>query len=199
MVKQYAGYEAKASTNKPEALPAGVYVGVVKGARVEDTQWGGQRLILALDVFEGEHKDHYQKLFDWETANGSYTPKWKGTFRQNIPTGDGSEKDAWTKRSFEGNLWAIEQSNPGYKWDWNEQGLKGKMIGLNVRNKEWEYNDQTGWTTEIGRLECVEDVKSGKAKVMKDKPLNGTANAQATAPVDEQTGYATVNTSELPF
>lgn len=200
MVNRYDGYEAKATTAKPECLPAGVYEGIIKGARVEDTPWGGQRLVLALDVWNGEHKDHYQKLFDWEQKNGSYTPKWKGTLRQNIPMGDGSEKDAWTKRSFEGMIWAIEQSNPGYKFDFDEQTLKGKIVGINVRNKEWEYNDMTGWTTEIGRLESIEEVKAGKVKVMKDKPLQNRTSTTAAAPtVDAQTGYEEVNTEDLPF
>ena len=199
-IKTYDGYKAQQNSSKPDNLPAGLYVGVCKGARVEETSWGGQRLILALDVAEGEHKDHYQNLLDWEQKNGSYTPKWKGSFRMNVPTGDGSEKDAWTKRSFEGNIWCIEQSNPGYKFDFNEQSLKGKLVGLNVRNKEWEYNDMTGWTTEIGRLEPVDDVRSGKAKVMKDRPLqNSTSQPEAVAAADPATGFTPVETSELPF
>lgn len=184
-------------SNKPDALPAGIYEAIIKGARVEDTPWGGQRLILVLDVCQGEHKDHYQNLFDWETKNSNYQPKWKGTLRQNIPLGDGSEKDSWTQRSLEGLVWAIEQSNPGYHWDWDETKLKGKVVGINVRNKEWEYNDMTGWTTEICRLESLDEVRAGKVKVAKDKPLaNRTAEIPAT---DAQSGFTAVETSDLPF
>ena len=184
-------------SNKPDALPAGVYEAIIKGARVEDTPWGGQRLILALDVNQGEHKGHYQNLFDWEQKNSNYQPKWKGTLRQNIPLGDGSEKDSWTQRSLEGMVWALEQSNPGYHWDWDETKLKGKLVGINVRNKEWEYNDMTGWTTEICRLESLDEVRAGKVKVAKDKPLtNKTVEAPTT---DAQSGFTAVEASDLPF
>ena len=184
-------------SNKPDALPAGVYEAIVKGARVEDTSWGSQRLILALDVNQGEHKGHYQNLFDWETKNSNYQPKWKGTLRQNIPTGDGSEKDSWTQRSLEGMVWALEQSNPGYHWDWDENKLKGLVVGINVRNKEWEYNDMTGWTTEICRLESMDEVRAGKVKVAKDKPLAN--KTEPTATTTEQGGFTAVETDDLPF
>lgn len=196
MMKPYTGYAPKASSSKPECLPAGIYSAVIKGARVEDTQYG-QRLIIALDVADGEHKGHYQNLFDWETQNGNFgSPKWKGTLRIGVPTGDGSEKDSWTKRSFEGNIWAIEQSNPGFTFDFDEKKLTGLKVGINVRAKEWEYNDMTGWTTEIGRLESLPEVLAGRVKPMKDRPLNKPETAATT---DAQNGFTAVETSELPF
>lgn len=188
------------ASNKPEALPAGLYEGIIKGARVEDTPWGGQRLVLALDVTQGEHKFHYQNMFDWETKNSNYQPKWKGTLRQNIPTGDGSEKDAWTKRSLEGLVFALEDSNPGYHWDWDENKLKGLKVGLNVRNKEWEYNDMTGWTTEIARLESLNDMAAGNVRVAKDRPLNNAS--ETIAPANNAGGdsnFTPVETDDLPF
>ena len=30
---------------------------------------------------------------------------------------DGSDKDAWTKKNFEGVIYALEHSNPGFHWD----------------------------------------------------------------------------------
>ena len=194
MINRYNGYAPAPVSTKPDCLPAGAYEAIIKGARVEQTQWGGQRLILALDVTEGEHKGHYQKMFDYDSANGNFTPKWKGTIRINIPSGDGSEKDAWTKKLFEGAIYAIEKSNPGYTFDFDEGTLKGKAVGINVRNKEWEYNDMTGWTTEIGRLEVLDDVKQGKVKAMKDRPLQ---NKPQTA--DEAAGFTAVETDNLPF
>ena len=193
-IKQYEGFAPKAPSTKPDDLPAGAYEAVIKAARVEDTAYGGQRLILALDVIAGEHAGHYQKRFDYDSANGNFTPKWKGTFRQSIPTGDGSEKDGWTRRSFEGAIWAIEQSNPGYQWNWDEKSLTNLKVGISVRNKEWEYNDMTGWTTEIGRLENIAEVQAGKVKLMKDKPLPSKPNTP-----DAPSGFTPVETDNLPF
>ena len=188
------------ASNKPENPAAGVYVGKVIGARVEDTPWGGQRLIMALDITEGDYAGRYQEIFDWEKKNSNFQPKWKGTFRQNIPTGDGSEKDGWTQRSLEGIVWALEQSNPGYHWDWDENKLKGLRVGINVRNKEWEYNDMTGWTTEIARLESIDEIRAGNVKVAKDKPLkNSNQGTVATSAADAAAGFTGVETDELPF
>ena len=70
---------------------------------------------------------------------------------------------------FEENLWAVEQSNPGYKWEWDEKKLKGKKVGINIRNRLYTYNNKNRTTTEIGQLESIEDVKNGKCKKLKDR------------------------------
>lgn len=187
----YKDYSAKKLSSKPELPSAGCYEAVIRGARVEDTPWGGQRLVIAMDITAGEYAGRYQQIFDYDSNNGNFTPKFKGVLRLNVPSGDGSEKDAWTKKLFEGAIWCIEKSNPGYTFDFDENKLKGKAVGINVRNKEWSYNDMKGWTTEIGRLEVLDDVKAGKCKVMKDRPL------QKTEDVPE--GFTPVETDNLPF
>lgn len=197
MIKKTVDINPHASvSNKPETPAAGVYNGKIVAARVEDTPWGGQRLILAVDITEGEYAGRYNEIFEWEKKNSNYQARWKGTFRQNIPTGDGSEKDDWTQTSLEGTVWAIEESNPGYKFDWDEKSLVGKQVGLNIRNKEWSFNDMTGWTTEVGRLESLKEIAAGHVKVMKDKALSTNP---VTAPADAQAGFTAVETSELPF
>lgn len=195
MLNKYANYAPQRLSAKPELPPQGAYQAVIRGARVEDTAWGGQRLIIALDITEGEYAGRYQQIFDYDNNNGNFTPKFKGVFRLNVPSGDGSEKDAWTKKLFEGAIWAIEKSNPGYTFDFDEKKLQGKVVGINVRNREWEYNDMNGWTTEIGRLEVLDDVKAGKVKPMKDRPLqNKTETSEQTAE-----GFTPVEVDNLPF
>jgi hypothetical protein len=89
-------------------------------------------------------------------------------------------------------MWAIEQSNPGYKWDWNEGGLKGKIVGINVR--EGSYNGNA--YTQIGRLEVADDVRKGIVSTMRPKePRMGGTESQ---PVDTQSGYF-IATEEVPF
>ena len=88
-----------------------------------------------------------------------------------LPKDDGSEKDSWSKRTLGNMIWSFESSNKDYHWDWNEAGLKDKLVGVLFRNKEWEYNGQTGWTTECCGLTDVESIRTDKYRTPKDKPL----------------------------
>ena len=91
------------------------------------------------------------------------------------------ERDEWSKNSFNGFIYSIEDSNPGYTWDWNETMLKGKMIGVLFRNKEWEFRGDRGWTTECCSVDAVSVIREGKFKQPKDKPLKASSSAAAPA------------------
>ena len=170
-----------------ETLPAGGYVCQILSARVESGEWG-DTLVIAHDVCEGEYKDIFKR--DYEN-NPNEDKKWRGTFRLKLPKDDGTEQDGWKKRSLSNFLWAIEQSNPGFAFDWDEKKLKGKKIGLLYRNKEWEYNGRSGWTTEAAGTESIDNIREGKFRALKDKPL---AN-KPSAPVFTED----VDDGELPF
>lgn len=191
-MKAFSNYEAKRSTSSKETLPAGGYVCQIQGARVEQYNNGFSSLVLAIDVIEGEYAGIWKKDYD---NNDREDKKWRGTFRISIPKDDGSEQDAWTKRTFGNAMWAIEQSNPGYTWDWDEKKLKGKKIGVIYRNREWEHNGYTGWTTEAGGSESVENIRAGKFKMLKDKPLKNKSASSAAATDYEEAG----SEEELPF
>lgn len=187
-MRPYSGFSAE-PTRTTEPLPAGGYVARILKAE-EVTYDYGSRLIISFDIEEGEHKGHFAN--NYKAQNGE-DKRWKGVLRQSIPKDDGSEKDGWSKRSFNNLIWAIEDSNPGYHWDWNEVALKGKLIGVLFRNKEWEMNGKTGWTTECSSTTSVENIRAGKFRVPADKPL---ANKSATNSFE----FTPVSTAdELPF
>ena len=173
-----------------ETLPAGGYVCNILSARVESGDWG-DTLVIAHDVCEGEYKDIFKR--DYEN-NPREDKKWRGTFRLRLPKDDGTEQDGWKKRSLSNFLWAIEQSNPGFAFNWDEKSLKGKKIGLIYRNKEWAYNDRTGWTTEAAGTESIDNIREGKFRQLKDKPL-------ANKPVSVETTFEELTDTEdqLPF
>ena len=106
---------------------------------------------------------------------------------------DGSEKDAWKKRSMNNFAGALEESNDGYAWDWNEAKLKGKLFGVLFRNKEWEMNGRTGWTTEACATTSAKAIRDGKFNVPKDKPLNNSQAPAAPAYNEAE------DTGDLPF
>lgn len=176
-MKPYNGFSAE-PTRTIEAIPAGGYVAKILKAEEVEYSWGTQ-LQISFDIADGEHKGHFKAQYDGQQGEDK---KWKGVYRQSVPKDDGSEKDGWSKRSFNNAIWAIEESNTGYHWDWNEASLKGKFVGVLFRNKEWEFNGRTGWTTECCSLTDVSSIREGKFHVPKDKPLaNKSQSAFAKA------------------
>ena len=130
-MKAYEGFEAKKSVSATEALPAGGYVAKILKAEVAEYSWGDV-LIISFDIAEGDYKGHFRKRWDAD-ASSDYGQKWKGNFRLNIPS-DKSRYPDYDKRAFNNAIWAIQASNPKYKWNWQEETLKGKMIGV---RKSW--------------------------------------------------------------
>ena len=171
MKPTYQGFEAKEnSTSFLELPPAGVYIGQIMAVRVVDADgvktfrdW----LEVMLEITEGDYKGRFTAVYnDQKERFGAENTRYRGTFRIAIPTGKEDEEE-WVKRNFEGNLWCVEQSNPGYHWDWDENKLTGKKIGINLRTRLYTYNDKDKETVEVARFETLDDVKTGKAKPAK--------------------------------
>ena len=171
MKPTYQGFEAKEnSTNFLELPPAGLYIGQIMAVRVVDADgvktfrdW----LEVMLEITEGDYKGRFTAVYnDQKERFGAENTRYRGTFRIAIPSGKEDEEE-WVRRSFEGNLWCVEQSNPGYHWDWDENKLTGKKIGINLRTRLYTYNDKDKETVEVARFETLDDVKTGKAKPAK--------------------------------
>jgi len=165
-------------------LPVGAYVCRIKQANVEETDYG-MRLAIAFDISDGEYAGYFQKEFDSNPAN---IKKWKGVLRQFLPKNDGSDKDGWSIAALKALITSIENSNSGYKWNWDEQTLRGKMVGITFRNEEWEYETngelKHGWSVKPFRACSVNSVEDGTAYIPKDKPLkNRATTAPTSAPV----------------
>lgn len=187
-MKKYSDVKVERSAGGRETLPAGGYVCQIINARVEENDWGST-LVIAHDVCEGEYAGIFKRDYD---ANMNENKKWRGTFRLRLPKDDGSEQDSWKKRSLGNTIWALEQSNPGFSFNWHEKTLKGKKIGLIYRNKEWEMGERHGWTTEAAAAESIDNIRDGKFKMLKDKPLPEKPAASVfTEDVDDA--------GELPF
>lgn len=175
MIKQYNGAKAQRRAAR-ELLPAGGYVAKILDAKVQSYDFGDM-LVLSFDIAEGPYSGFFKRDY---TANPNEDKKWRGTVRLSIPKDDGTERDEWSKNSFNGFIYSIEDSNPGYTWDWNEAMLKGKMIGVLFRNKEWEWKGDRGWSTECCAVDAVSVIHEGKFKTPKDRPLKRSGSAATT-------------------
>lgn len=190
MIPRYNGAQAQRMTGGA-ALPAGGYVAQIQSARVENYSWGNM-LVVAYDVYEGEYKDHFRKQFD---ENTDPNRKWKGTFRITIPN-ENSKYFSSEKRTFNNFIFALEESNSGYHFDWEEKHLKGKFFGALVRNKEFlSDKGEKITTTECGGCTDIQSIRDGSFTPLKDKLLKeDTVPDQAASALDNF-----IDDDDLPF
>lgn len=193
-MKQFNLEIKRSITNEP--LPAGGYVAKILNAEVKDYDWG-EVLVFSFDIAEGDYKDFFAKQYQ---ANTNEDKKWKGTFRLTVPQ-ESNQYFESQKRAFGNALACIEESNIGYHWNWSEAELKGKLVGVLFRNREWEMNGNTGWTTEACTFVNVEEIRTNTYKMPKDKTLanKATQNSNASTP-DLNKYYEEFSSAvELPF
>lgn len=192
MINNYKGQKAERSTGGNTPLPAGGYVAKIINAKLEEYSWGSV-VVVAFDIAEGDHANFFKNQFD---NNQNEDKKWKGTYRLIVPD-ENSQYFESNRRQFNNFIYALEDSNENYHYDCNEKKFKGLKVGVIFRNKEWEMNGRTGWTTECGTVDTVEAIRNGTFKPMKDKPLNNRPNT-ASAPVTSG-DLADGEDEDLPF
>lgn len=183
-MKQYNG--AKAEKQTKETLPAGGYEALILGAEVENNDWG-ERLRIDFDICAGPYAGFFDRQFAGSTFDDK---KWKGSIRLTVPD-EQSKFFEGDKRRFNNFLYAVEDSNKGYTWNWDETSLKRLKIGVIFANKEWEYEGKTGWATVCQSLCSIEDIRTGNYTVPADKPLKKTGAAAES--------YTPVTDEDLPF
>lgn len=197
-MKQIANWnEVKAPAEYVE-LPAGGYICKIMGAEIETfkSQDGQvfEKLKVSIDIAEGDYAGYYAENY----RNQVEEKKWKGFIRYYVPTEDGSDKDEWSKRTLKGFTDAVESSNVGYTWDWDETKLKGKRIGMLFRREEWEYNGKTGWKTAPFKAIDATNAATGEFKVPQDKPLKNHTVANPSS--EYSANFVDVGSEEdLPF
>lgn len=182
-MKAFKGYdETKAYGNAREQLPKGGYVCKIMKATVEQGNYGEQ-LVVALDIAEGEYKDFFANEYRSQDREDK---KWTGNYYLTVPSDDGSEQDGWAKRRFKTFTSAVEDSNNGYTWNWDENTLKGKLFGGLFINKERLYQGQIYTNTICGGATTIGAIREGKYKLPKDRPVkNAPAGARPAASQNE--------------
>lgn len=202
MKATYKGYEAKERNAFTELPPAGAYIGQIMAVNYlpqDGEKQQRDQVELMIEITEGAFANRFTDVWKDQKEKWGDNVQYKGVFRLTPPV-DGD--DDWRFRFFEENLWCVEQSNPGYQWDWDEKKLKGKKIGFSLREKLYNYTDKEtgeikdGSTVEIARLETVQDVKDGKVKLMKPRDQR-KKREESTA--DADAGFTQVDDADMPW
>lgn len=174
-----------------ETLPAGGYVcKIEKCEEKPNRNNGGTHLEIKFDIVEGEYSGWF--MADWKNQNRE-DKYWRGVIRQNVPD-ENSTKYEMQCSFFKRFTNALEASNSGYHWDWNETGLKGKLIGVVFGEVERESQKGTRYTTtQADKIVSVPAIREGKFKVPEPKMLNKPAT------VTESFTEFTEDDDDMPF
>lgn len=197
-MKKFKDYDETQSYSESAKLPIGGYVVKVQNVRFEEgTNGNSDRLVLMVDVNDGEYKDFYKKQYESQTGEDK---KWKGTFTIYCPKDDGSERDNWTKRRFKTIMEHIEESNPGYSWNWDENTLKGKVFGALVGEIHTEIDGRNIAYNAIRFTTTVDNIRKDNFKIPEPQYKNG-ASPKENREVTGDEGFMNVDGTqeEIPF
>lgn len=204
-MKKPQNWENVQAARERVPLPAGAYLIKIIDAKQEDVTAKDDPgtvlfsvLKIGLDITEGEFAGYYQNDY---SAQQKEDKRWKGVLRQYLPKDDGTEKDGWTASALKALVEAVEESNPGFHFDWDEKKLKGKLAGCLFRSEEWAFDGRTGWTTRPLKLISVETLRSGKYRLPKEKPLpeNKRPVSIDIAPDNQDFTPVSADDEDLPF
>lgn len=183
-----------------KALPIGAYECIIRGAEVYKNPFNEKESFrVQVDIASGEYKGYFQRRFD----NNTNSPK---TWDNNATRYLAFQGD--NIAYFKGFITCVENSNPGYKWDWNEEKLTGKKI-VGVFQYE-EYENQEGKKNvkvrlnkfrsldKLSEIEVSDSVRLLDGSYMSIDDYN---EHKATASAEEIFGSSIVETDngELPF
>lgn len=183
-----------------KSLPVGAYECVIRKAEVYKNPTSGKESFrVQVDIASGEYKGYFQKRYN---NNTSSTKTWDNNSTRYLAfEGDNVSY-------FKGFITSIENSNPGYKWDFDETKLTGKKI-CGVYQYE-EYENQEGKRGVKVRLNKFRSLDKMKDIEVSDsvKLLNGTYmdiddynEKKENATAEEIFGSSIVETDpgDLPF
>ena len=176
------------ATGESTRLPAGGYI--CKYTNVEDVSEKSY-LYMEFDIAEGEYKDFYQKQFDTLTTEDKH---WPYDAVHNLPAPDDNSPQ-WMIDSFGTFIAALEDSNTGYHWDWDETKWKGLVLGALFRIEQTESNGSIYDHTRPFWFRKAQDVREGKfGRLPKDKLVEAKKPAS-----DDFISVPEGAESEIPF
>lgn len=184
-----------------KALPIGAYECVIVGAGIHESEQSGKKSFkVAVDIAKGEYKDYFKKRFD---ANTNMDKKWdNNAVRYLAFEGDNVSY-------FKGFITCVENSNTGYKWDWDETKLKGKKICGVFQYEEYEKQDGSkGVKVRLNKfrsldkmkdIEVSDSVRLLNGSYMSIDDYNENKEESSSTPLGKFENVVEITNEELPF
>ena len=152
-----SNYDTEKERTFFDELPsAGPYVGKIIHAEEKQSKSGNPMLVLSIDISEGQFKDYYKNLSD-RISKDCFLKHYRVLTDENAGY-------------LKGDILAIEHSNPGFIYNFDETTLSGRLVGINIREEEYVANNgNIKISLKIVHLCGVVDVRNGKIKTIKPK------------------------------
>lgn len=179
-MKPIEGYDLVNEAGEFKRLPAGIYgVRITKVVDRPDREY----LEIYSDITKGEFANYFKSLTDSGLKDTSLHIRSYKT--KALPF-------------FKSFITAIEKTNPGYKWDWDETKLVGKNVIAVFGEEEYMGNDGTVKIgTKLVEFRSLEAFQAGRIKVPELKKLpQVTASDEAVA---NETAQDLLAAEDLPF
>ena len=193
-MKQFKGFERKEQVEW-EALPKGAYVIKLLNVKEEaNKNNSGTHLAIAFDVAEGEYAGFYKKAFENDTREDK---KWNNdaVIYINCPEDNSPQ---WIIDNFNKFMTAVEDSNEGYHWGWDEKTLKNKLVGAKFCIEQSEYDGKIYDHTKAKWFIAAKKIRDGKyGKLPNDKLI--TASVANDGPTDFMNIPDNITDEEIPF
>ena len=190
------GYDRNNAAQDYEMLPKGGYVVKILNVKFEEGKDGkSDRLKLQVDIAEGDYAGYYKKQYESDTREDK---KYRGIFEIWCPRNDGTEQDGWTKKTFDTCFAAIEDSNPGFRFNGtDEKTLVGKIVGAIIYEEQYRKDGDIKTARKFYKnLVDVDKVRKGTFKTPKDKLLKENSGSTTS---DGFMSIPTGESDELPF
>ena len=149
-----------------KALPIGAYeCKIVNAVENHNEQSGKTTLKVMVDIASGEYKDYFKKRYD---SNKAIDRKWDNNATKFLAF------EGENTSFFKGFITIVENSNVGYKWNWEESTLRDKKLVGVFQYEEYEKQDGTkGIKVRLTKFRSLD--KLGKIEVSDSvKMLDGT-------------------------
>ena len=136
-------------------------------------------LKIYFDIVKGDDKGYFKKQYDGDTRKERKWPN-AGTFIR-------SYKDS-AASMFKGFTNAVEKSNKGYQWNFDEKTLVNKVVGLIIADEQ--YQNQKGQVrvrNYVAAVRSVETIEKGEYEIpaLKELTTTKTTSAPANDPIPD--------------
>ena len=184
-----------------KALPIGAYeCKIINAVENHNEQSGKTTLKVMVDIASGEYKDYFKKRYDSNTA---IDRKWDNNATKFLAF------EGENTSFFKGFITIVENSNIGYKWNWEESTLRDKKLVGVFQYEQYEKQDGTkALKVRLTKFRSLD--KLGKIEVSDSvKMLDGTYKSyddymefveNKTTSAEEVFGNGvTITMQDLPF
>ena len=183
---------AQAYTGESEQLTPGGHIVRIMGMRQEMSKNNKPMIVVAFDIEEGSASDGFYRRMHDNKKKFDAGAKWQGVIRYMLYGKDGVSTNGF----FKGFIGAVEESNPGFTWNWDERSVAGKLVGMVFGEEEYRKQDgNIGTSVKAQQARSVQAIRDG-VEVPAKKVLND--ETQGYAPYDPAAGFTQAE-GKLPW